>query len=52
MAVKRPYAVPLREPGSKRPYLFHTVARSEAEALKIARSFHPGWRHVHTVIER
>ena len=52
MAVRHPYVVHLREPGSKRSLLFHTVARSEAEALKIARSFHPGWRHIETVIEQ
>ena len=41
------YTVELKEPGKGR-YFFHTVARNEAGALRIARRVHPGWHHVET----
>ena len=41
------YTVELKEP-SKGSYFLHTVARSEAEALRIARRLHPRWHHVET----
>jgi hypothetical protein len=51
---RHPYVVQLKVPGVREVpgktgrYFFHTTARSEAEALKIARKLHPGWHHVET----
>lgn len=49
MKAPRPFTVVLKEPGVRRPWHFHTVAVSEAEALRKARRFHPKWRHVETI---
>jgi len=43
---QHPYIVTLKEPGTKRPYLLHTVASTEAGALRIARKHHRGWHVV------
>ena len=45
---RHPYIVALREPGNKRPYFLHTVAGSEAEALRIARKHHRRWHVIST----
>lgn len=47
-----PFVVVLREPGRRGEYLYHTVARTEREALRRARRAHPRWRHVRTDRER
>lgn len=48
----RPYIVVLKEPGRKTPLNFHCVARSEAEALRIARRLHPHWHLIETTREQ
>ena len=47
-----PYVVVLKQPGSKTPVHFHCVARSEAEALRIARRLHPRWHQIETTKEK
>jgi hypothetical protein len=46
--VRRPFTIILKPPRSKQLTEFNTVARSEAEALRLARRFHPRARHVET----
>jgi hypothetical protein len=45
---RHPYIVALREPGNRRPYFFHTIAGSEAEARRIARLHHRNWHVIST----
>lgn len=45
MSTRRPYVIVLKD--GKRRIHFNTVAKSEAEALRIARKFHPG-KHIET----